>query len=63
MSISRAFILSVIVVIFVTAARMAPERKIKRSDLPAAVEKTRQPRAKEQQIGALLKKRETEGHI
>jgi hypothetical protein len=48
MGISRAFIPTVVVIIFVTAAGMTQERKIKRSDLPAAVEKTRQPGAKEQ---------------
>jgi hypothetical protein len=40
MSIPRVFALAVVVLTFVAAVGMAQERKIKRSDLPAAVEKT-----------------------
>jgi hypothetical protein len=40
MSIPRDFIFNVVVLIFVTAVGVGQERKIKRADLPAAVEKT-----------------------
>jgi hypothetical protein len=40
MSIPRAFTFTVVILMFVTAMGTAQERKIKRSDLPAAVETT-----------------------
>jgi hypothetical protein len=56
MSIPRSFALALVVVMFVAAA--AQEKKIKRSDLPAAVEKTVAAQSKGATIRGLSKEKE-----